>query len=163
MIHCFRVRIVPQLHVLTHNLKPIVRMTMRETLKYERVDKPCEIQMTLVTENMIARLNRIHRRIAKVTDVLSFPLTEQIPGKKLKVSETDLSDKGRVCLGDIVLCLPQASRQSQEYGHSLEREIAYLTVHSVLHLLGYDHMQEDDKKLMRKHEEAVMAKVGVSI
>lgn len=149
--------------MLSHNLKPIIRTTMRETLKLEHVDKPCDIQMTLVTDSMIARLNRIHRQIAKITDVLSFPLTDQKPGKKLKFAISDLNDKGRVCLGDIVLCLPQATRQSREYGHTLEREVAYLTAHSVLHLLGYDHMQEGDKKLMRKHEEAVMAKVGVSL
>jgi probable rRNA maturation factor len=110
---------------------------------------------------MIMRLNRIHRSIPGITDVLSFPLTEQKPGKKLKFSGNDLSEAGRVCLGDIVLCLPQALRQAKEYGHGLEREIAYLTAHSVLHLLGYDHTEELDKRLMRKREEAIMAKALV--
>jgi probable rRNA maturation factor len=96
-----------------------------------------------------------------VTDVLSFPLTEQKPGKNLKYISSDLSDAGRVCLGDIVLCLPQAFRQAKEYGHGAEREVAYLTAHSVLHLLGYDHIDTGDKMLMRKHEEAIMSKVLV--
>jgi len=136
-------------------------MTLRETLRHENVNMSCEIQVTLVTDKMITRLNRIHRKISKITDVLSFPLTEQRPGKKLTYGKSDLSEAGRVCLGDIVLCLPQALRQAREYGHGLEREIAYLTSHSVLHLLGYDHIEEDDKKLMRKREEAVMNKILV--
>ena len=156
MIHRFRIRIVPDLHRVSLVLKPLIFRAMRETMRLEGVDKPCEIQLTLVTDSMITRLNRIHRNNMNITDVLSFPLTEQKPGRKLRYTGHDLSERGRVCLGDIVLCLPQARRQSREYGHSLEREIAYLTVHSVLHLLGYDHIKESDKRLMRKREEAIM-------
>ena len=163
MIHRFKIRIVPQLHVLTCNLKPIILRALRETLRHENPDRACEINLTLVTDNMITRLNRIHRNIPKVTDVLSFPLTEQKPGRKLRYGANDLSEAGRVCLGDIVLCMPQAARQSKEYGHSLEREAAYLTVHSALHLLGYDHIEDADKKKMRKREEAVMAKITVRL
>ena len=157
MIHRFRIRIVPQLHVLTYNLKPVILRALRETLRHEAPGVSCEINLTLVTDNMITRLNRIHRNKPNVTDVLSFPLTEQKPGRGLKYAAGDLSESGRVCLGDIVLCLPQALRQSKEYGHSLEREIAYLTVHSALHLLGCDHIEPSDKKKMRKREEAIMA------
>ena len=157
MTHRFRIRIVPYLHTLTYNLKPVLFHSMRAALRREKVDRPCEIQLTLVTDTIIQNVNRVHRQTDQITDVLSFPLTQQTPRKRLIAGHGDVNPRtGRLALGDIVLCLPQAFRQSREYGHLLEREVSYLTVHSVLHLLGYDHMEDDDKKKMRKREEEIM-------
>jgi probable rRNA maturation factor len=131
---------------------------MRIALRHENADKPCEILMTLATDEIIRNVNRTHRGINQVTDVLSFPLTKQTPRRRLVASEPgDINPRtGRLALGDIVLCVPQAFRQSREYGHSLERELSYLTVHSMLHLLGYDHREDEDKKKMRKREDEIM-------
>lgn len=157
MIHRFIIRIAPYLHTLTYNLKPALFYSMRATLRHEKADRPCEIHLTLVTDEIIQSINYANRGIDRVTDVLSFPLVQQTPRKRLIAGPGDLNPRtGRLGLGDIALCLPQAFRQSQEYGHSLEREISYLTVHSVLHLLGYDHMEDADKKKMRKREDEIM-------
>ena len=158
MTHRLKVRIVPYLHTLTYNLKPILLRSMRITLRHEKADKPCEVLMTLVTDEIIQNVNRAHRGVNQITDVLSFPLTKQTPRRKLIASDPgDINPRtGRLALGDIVLCVPQAFRQSREYGHTLERELSYLTVHSMLHLLGYDHIEETDKKKMRKRENEIM-------
>ena len=93
-------------------------------------------------------VNHAYRGIDRVTDVLSFPqfadLTEEVP------------EVGEICLGDVVICKDKAEEQAQEFGHAFEREIIYLFVHSVLHLLGYDHEAEADKKIMRQREEEIM-------
>lgn len=108
----------------------------------------CEISVTFVQPDEIQSLNREYRGIDRVTDVLSFPqfadLAEELP------------EVGEICLGDVVICKDRAAEQAKEFGHSFEREIIYLFVHSVLHLLGYDHEAEDEKKLMRAREEAIM-------
>ncbi|MCL2084068.1 MAG: rRNA maturation RNase YbeY [Oscillospiraceae bacterium] len=157
MIHRLRVDILPQLHVLMRNLKPMLRFSMLTALRTERVDRPCEVHLTLADEILAQLLNRDKRGIDRVTDVLSFPLQKQTPGSPLIFGTDDINPKtGRLMLGDIVLCLPQAQRQAKEYGHTLERELSFLTVHSMLHLLGYDHERDPGAKLMRGREKAVM-------
>lgn len=108
----------------------------------------CEISVTFVQPDEIQSLNHAYRGIDRVTDVLSFPqfadLTEEAP------------EVGEICLGDVVICKDKAEEQAQEFGHAFEREIIYLFVHSVLHLLGYDHEAEADKKIMRQREEEIM-------
>lgn len=108
----------------------------------------CEISVTFVQPDEIQSLNHAYRGIDRVTDVLSFPqfadLTEEV------------SEVGEICLGDVVICKDKAEEQAQEFGHAFEREIIYLFVHSVLHLLGYDHEAEADKKIMRQREEEIM-------
>ena len=108
----------------------------------------CEISVTFVQPDEIQSLNHAYRGIDRVTDVLSFPqfadLTEEV------------TEVGEICLGDVVICKDKAEDQAQEFGHAFEREIIYLFVHSVLHLLGYDHEAEADKKIMRQREEEIM-------
>ena len=119
------------------------------TLQQENVLVPCEISFSLVIPEEIQELNAEYRNIDKETDVLSFPMLE-FP------EDEDMLTGIPVMLGDIVISTKRAAEQAEEYGHSLEREICYLSVHSVLHLLGYDHMEEDEKRVMRAREKAIM-------
>ncbi|MCI6012268.1 MAG: rRNA maturation RNase YbeY [Firmicutes bacterium] len=119
----------------------------------EQIDTArCEISVTFVDLSEIHQLNREYRQVDSPTDVLSFPQFDDLE---------DLPEEGEIVLGDVVICSDRAREQAEEYGHSFEREIIYLFVHSVLHLLGYDHMDEDEKKIMRRREEAVMEKIGL--
>ncbi len=120
------------------------------------------VSLTFCDNDHIRKLNQQYRNIDKETDVLSFPLLDfNIPGK-VEYSQQDLNpETGELMFGDIVISVPKAKKQSQDYGHSLERELCYLAVHSVLHLLGYDHMVDDDKKLMRQKEEKILTELGL--
>jgi metalloprotein, YbeY family len=129
-----------------------------EVLK-RATELPIYIGVSLVSEDEIKDINREFRGIDKVTDVLSFPQFESVD-ELLDEIEGDeaLVD---IPLGDVVICLDQAERQSKEYGTSIKREVTYLFVHSILHLLGYDHMEDDEKAYMRAHEERVMAALDI--
>ncbi len=122
------------------------------TLQQENVLVPCEISFSMVVPEEIKELNAEYRGIDKETDVLSFPMLEFPEDEDMITYETGIP----VMLGDIVISTTRAAEQAKEYGHSLEREICYLSVHSVLHLLGYDHMEEDEKRVMRAREKAIM-------
>ncbi len=123
-------------------------------LKLEDVDSDrSEISVTMVDLEEIHQLNLEYRQVDSPTDVLSFPQFEDM---------NDLPAEGEICLGDVVICAEKAKEQAQEFGHSFEREIIYLFVHSILHLLGYDHMEEEEKQAMRSREEAVMKTIGLS-
>lgn len=124
------------------------------TLSYEKVDIPCYVSITVVEEDEIKEINSQHRGIDSVTDVLSFPVVNLIDGS----FDENAGDfyEGRLILGDVVLCAKRAKEQSEEFGHSYDRELGYLTCHSVLHLLGYDHELEEEREVMRQKEEAVM-------
>ena len=111
-----------------------------------------EISVTFVDMEEIHQLNMDYRQVDSPTDVLSFPQFDDL---------NDLPEEGEIALGDVVICEQKAREQAEEFGHSFEREIIYLFVHSVLHLLGYDHMDEDEKKIMRRAEEAVMEQLGL--
>ena len=131
--------------------------TMEAAAKYclelEGIDEErTEISVTFVEAEEIRELNRDYRDNDKVTDVLSFPQFDDL---------NDIPDFGEICLGDVVICKERAQEQAEEFGHSFEREIIYLFTHSILHLLGYDHMEEEDKKVMRAREEEVMAELGI--
>lgn len=122
-------------------------------LALEGVDEErSELSLTFVTGEEIRTLNREYRDTDRVTDVLSFPQFEDL---------SELPEQGEICLGDVVVCRETAQRQAEDFGHSFEREIVYLFTHSVLHLLGYDHEEEDEKKEMRQREEEVMAYLGL--
>ena len=118
------------------------------TLQQENVLVPCEISFSLVIPEEIQELNAEYRNIDKETDVLSFPMLEFPEDEDMLTYETGIP----VMLGDIVISTKRAAEQAEEYGHSLEREICYLSVH----LLGYDHMEEDEKRVMRAREKAIM-------
>lgn len=115
-------------------------------------NKDIEISITFVSREEIKTLNNDFRGIDKFTDVLSFPQFE---------FAEDIPEGGTVLLGDVVICIEKAEKQAKEFGHSKEREILYLFTHSILHLLGYDHMQDDEKNIMRTLEEEIMETIGV--
>ena len=110
-----------------------------ETLKYEEFDEDCEISLSFVTNEEIHQINRQFRNVDAPTDVLSFPQLTFEEGE-----EADVNENGEIVLGDIIISVERAKEQAEEYGHGLKREIAFLTVHSMLHLLGYDHMEKDE-------------------
>lgn len=105
------------------------------------------VSVTFVSSEEIRELNALYRNVDSVTDVLSFPQYDDL---------AEMPDEGQICIGDVVICTEQALLQADEYGHSSERELVYLFVHSIYHLLGYDHIEEEDKKEMRDKEEKVM-------
>lgn len=122
--------------------------TEEEGIDADRV----EISLTFVDGEEIRELNYQFRNVDKVTDVLSFPQYDDL---------NCIPEDEEILLGDVVICTEQAERQAIEYGHSMEREIVYLFIHSVCHLLGYDHMDENEKALMRAKEESVMERINV--
>ena len=136
---------------------PLLKGCIRETLRFESVNFPCEISIVISNNKFIQKMNKEFRNIDKATDVLSFPFNEFTPGNY----EVDLNDaQGKqktIPLGDIIISAEKVHSQAAEYGHSSFREAAYLVVHSVLHLLGYDHVDEaENKKLMRSREKEIM-------
>ena len=144
---------------VSYRLKMLIRRAAEETLKYEGITSDCEISVTFTDNDGIHALNKEYRNIDRPTDVLSFPLFDY-EGE----SEEPPVDELMGMLGDIVLSLEQAMLQAEEYGHSPEREIAFLTVHSMLHLLGYDHETgEEDEAEMRRRQREIMAQLGLSV
>ena len=133
--------------------KFLLRRAARAAVKQERLPYPCLMEAVLIPDDEMREINRIQRGADKVTDVLSFPMRN--PGDKPD------PDTGRVYIGDVLISEKRAQKQAEEYGHSFERELAYLTAHGALHLLGYDHETEWDRAVMRKKEEAVMEKLGL--
>lgn len=136
-------------------LKMLIKKAVLGTLKYEKFDLPATVSVTFTDNEGIRTFNNEYRQIDKATDVLSFPMYDFKNG--------DEPEKGEpVCLGDIVLSLERAAEQAEEFGHSCEREVAFLTVHSVLHLLGYDHMLSDADDIdMRKRQKDIMEQIGL--
>jgi len=132
-------------------------------LEAEGVSIPCEISVLLTDDEGIHQINRDMREVDRPTDVLSFPMFELEPGTPPN-GEGYLDPATGLCpLGDMCISLERAEAQAQEFGHSVEREICYLTVHSVLHLLGYDHLDEGPMKAqMRQREEAILESLGIT-
>lgn len=137
-------------------LRMLIRRACTAVLRMEAFDSDAEISVTFVDNEQIRELNAQYRNKDTETDVLSFPMGEN------GVYDTNL-DTGAKILGDVVISIEKAMEQAQLYGHSLEREVGYLTVHSVLHLLGYDHEKPLEKVRMREKEEAVMKQLGLEI
>lgn len=130
-------------------------------LEAEGVNVPCEINVLVTDDEGIRAINKAYRQIDKATDVLSFPMFELTPGKLPASWESYKDpDTGLVPLGDMAISLERAKQQAAEFGHSARREVGYLTIHSILHLLGYDHVDEGPmKKQMRAAEEAILAEI----
>lgn len=152
---------------VTEELVKELEHTIEFTLKEEEVNIPFEISLLFVDNDEIREINNETRNIDKETDVLSFPMLDYPKDRVFKdvyknyeFDETYM-DGEELVLGDIVLSLEKALEQSNEYNHSFKREASYLVVHSVLHLLGYDHMEEDEKKVMRKREEDILGKLDI--
>lgn len=129
---------------------------------------PCEAEINLlITDSAgIREYNENYRGIPKETDVLSFPFVDYDSPGDFSVAFSDKNryfhpETGELLLGDIILCRERVFMQAEEYGHSILREFAYLLVHSVLHLLGYDHMEQDDEKQMSEHQDKIMEELGI--
>lgn len=129
-----------------------------------RCDLPLHAELVVVSEEEIRSLNKSERGCDRVTDVLSFPSMELIAGEPIESGEhgEEIDEEGSLFLGSVAVCEKRAREQAEEYGHSYERELFYLTVHGVLHCLGYDHEQEADKREMREREEEVLKKLGLT-
>lgn len=119
------------------------------------------MSITLTDPEEIKRINRQFRNIDKATDVLSFPMFEKEEIEKIKEEEAPKNTQVQDILGDIVISIQKVEEQAKEYGHSFERELAYMVVHGFYHLMGYDHMIEEDKKVMRQKEENVLVKLNI--
>lgn len=139
------------------NAASLIRKAAEKALAAENVQVPCLISVMLTDEEGIHRVNREFRGVDRETDVLSFPLNELTPGAfDPETCERDW-ETGAVMLGDMMISIPACEKQGEEFGHGFEREIQYLAVHSVLHLLGYDHVDEgEQKRQMRAREKVIM-------
>ena len=150
-----------QLSLQTLTVKSIIRKCIHATLDVERISVPCEINVLITDDAGIQMVNRESRNLDKPTDVLSFPMFQLEPGNP-PTDWVDFQDPdtGLVPLGDMCISLERAIAQAQEFGHSTRREVGYLTIHSMLHLLGYDHLDEGPMKAqMRGREEAIAATI----
>ena len=138
-------------------LKSRVRSAINRTLKYENVCLPCMVSVLFTDNEGIKKIDSEFRKVDRETDVLSFPANEFEPGRfDEECCEFDHSS-GKYILGDIVISVTKCEQQGEEFGHSVYKEVEYLTVHSMLHLLGYDHVDEGEmKKQMRARERMIM-------
>ena len=139
----------------------IIRKCIEATLKAEEIPVPCEINVLVTNDQGIRAINAASREIDSATDVLSFPMFELVPGNPPEDWENYLDPETELCpLGDMCISLQRAEAQAKEFGHSSRREVGYLTIHSMLHLLGYDHPDEGpQKKQMRAREETIAATI----
>ena len=146
-----------------HNeARRLIQRAISAALREEKVPDDCEVSVLLTDNEGIHELNRDYRGVDRPTDVLSFPANELSPGE----FDADLCERdpetGRVFLGDMAISLEKCEAQAEEFGHSFERELMYLTVHSTLHLLGYDHVDEAEmKRQMRGREDVIMSRLGI--
>ena len=138
---------------ITPSLRALIKRSIKATLEHQRIENDSEVSVTFTDNEKIHALNLEYRSIDRPTDVLSFPMYEK----------DELENAvGEITLGDIVISLERAGEQAEEFGHSFEREVSFLTVHSTLHLLGYDHeLSEDDEKEMFSLQDQIMKIIGI--
>ena len=140
----------------------LIRKVIRTALAAEGMDYPCEVDVNLTDDAGIHEINREMRDVDRPTDVLSFPVFDLTPGELPDEMDAD-PGTGLIPLGDMVISMERVAAQAQEFGHSNRRELCYLVVHSTLHLLGYDHLDEGPQKAqMRAREEAILAELGIT-
>ena len=141
--------------VIGYQLKMLMRRAVEATLAYESINNDVEVSITFTDDESIHDLNLKYRGIDRATDVLSFPLEENVKNDRRG---------GLIMLGDIVISLERAVAQAEEYGHSFQRETAFLCIHSVLHLLGYDHELGDKEDAdMRKRQREIIESIGLGV
>ncbi len=147
---------------ITDETVDLIKDCVNAVLKYEECNFDAEVSVTIVDSEEIRSLNAQHRGKDSVTDVLSFPILEFDRDGNITDSDFDC-DGDLIVLGDIVLCAKRAEEQAKEYGHSFKREIAFLTVHSMLHLLGYDHegCENTEQEMFRRQEE-ILKSMGIT-
>ena len=140
----------------------IIRKCVEATLRAEEIELPCEINVLVTNDKGIHAINLASRQIDRPTDVLSFPMFSLRPGVKPENWDAYIDPETGLCpLGDMAISLQRAAAQAKEFGHSLRREVGYLTIHSVLHLLGYDHLDEGPQKAqMRTREENIASGIA---
>lgn len=143
-------------------LKDLISAAARETLEFFDLRTDVEISVMLTDNEEIRTLNKLHRNIDRSTDVLSFPMFEYDEKGDIEEDYAEISEMGEICIGDIVISLERAAEQSEEYGHSFEREVGFLTVHSMLHLLGYDHMTPEDEEEMFGYQREILDKMELT-
>jgi len=145
-------------HPVTYKLKRLMRLAAEATLAYEGYSEGVELSITFTDNEGIRKINRKFRKIDAPTDVLSFPLYD------FGEEEEEIAESENVALGDIVISLERAYEQAEEFGHSRDREAAFLCVHSMLHLLGYDHVGSEDEELdMRRRQTEIMEMLGLAV
>lgn len=149
-------------HKLTKELKDLIKAAAAATLKYMDFRKDVEISVMLTDNEGIQALNAMHRNLDRPTDVLSFPMFEYDEDGEIIKDFAEFNEMGDLCLGDIVISLERAQEQAEEYGHSFVREVTFLTVHSMLHLLGYDHMTPEDEEEMFGYQNEILEEMGIS-
>lgn len=143
---------------IPEDINEAIEAAVKAVLEQEKGETGYEVSVSFVDDERIRELNEIYRGKDSSTDVLSFPLYED---EEIENLEKNLHMEIEELLGDIVISAQTAKRQSKSYGHSFKREIAYLVVHSMLHLLGYDHMEDDEKALMRSKEKEIIKKIKI--
>ena len=161
IIHIFNEQ---EIIAVSSEIESLIKNAVKCTLLYEKINRNVEINVLLVDNQEIRSINLANREIDAETDVLSFPMLEFDEEHHLIeqfiVGDYD-HDNDALLLGDIVISLEKAAMQANEYGHAFSREVGFLTVHSMLHLLGYDHIQEEDRQTMRAKEEAILEKMDL--
>lgn len=146
---------------LSKEILKLVKKAAKLCVKREDFSHPCEASITLTDNETIREINRDHREIDKATDVLSFPLLDFIDGRA-NIQPGDIDpETNRVLLGDIVISVEKALEQSESYGHSFEREMAFLAVHGMLHLLGHDHEKESEEQIMFEKQDRILEEMGL--
>ena len=147
---------------ITKEIRDLVRLAVKTSLEYMEFPQNCEISVMFCDDERIQRLNRNHRNIDRATDVLSFPLFEYDENGEIIEDELDFNPNGEMLLGDIVISLERAAEQAEEYGHSFQREVGFLTVHSMLHLFGYDHMTDEEEEEMFDYQREILAEMKLT-
>lgn len=146
---------------ITAKFEKILRNTALECLTQEGIGVACEVNILLTDDVSIRQINEQYRNIDEPTDVLSFPMADILKGKILDTGRDSDPDAGLLLIGDIVISTETARRQAETYGHSFERELAFLAAHGMYHLLGYDHENEQEEKEMMEKQEAVLNRLGL--
>lgn len=147
------------------DLKPLLRKALNEVLKEEKCNKDIELSISFVTDEEIKELNKMHRNKNKATDVLSFPMLEYNEGEFFKDLSSVRIEEERdmttcfVNLGDIVVSLETIKRQAKEFHTTFKKELCLMVIHSMLHLMGYDHIKKCDEKIMFSKQEEILSKV----
>lgn len=147
----------------------ILKSVILKSIEFENCPYECEVNITFTDDSGIHRLNKDFRGIDRPTDVLSFPMADYSPPADFSILESDEAaaqyfnpESGELLLGDIVISAERAKKQAAEYGHSLKREICFLTAHSMLHLMGYDHMADRDREAMERKQDEILNALGIT-
>lgn len=146
---------------VTKEIRDTVKLAVKQSLQFMEFGDKFEISVMFVDDEAIKTLNKLHRDIDRSTDVLSFPMFEYDENGEIIEEYADFNKEGDLLLGDIVISLEHASSQAEEYGHSFLREVGFLTVHSMLHLFGYDHMTKEDEEEMFSYQNEILEGMGL--